>query len=108
MSHKELSQLYFRMHEKKADNIYEKPEDGLENEIAKIWKSILKQEKIGANDSFFLRGGDSLKAILCVNELKNIGIQISLRELYELQTIRKIAALKQDVNKEEDFMVGEI
>lgn len=108
VSHKELSQLYFRMHEKKADNIYEKPEDGLENEIAKIWKSILKQEKIGANDSFFLRGGDSLKAILCVNELKNIGIQISLRELYELQTIRKIAALKQDVNKEEDFMVGEI
>ena len=56
---------------------YVKPEDGAEMTIAEAMQKVLgTDEAIGANDSFFELGGDSIKAIRLASVLRASGISI--------------------------------
>jgi acyl carrier protein len=61
--------------------------------VAGIWREILKLEKVGILDNFFELGGHSLLATQVISRLRSVfQFDISLRHLFEAQTVRDLAA----------------
>ena len=64
----------------------------LEQEIAKIWCSVLGLEKVGIHENFFVLGGHSLLAshvILRIEEM--FGITVPVRTMFEAPTIAELS-----------------
>ncbi|WP_152442656.1 non-ribosomal peptide synthetase [Nocardiopsis kunsanensis] len=73
---------------------YVEPATETERELARAWGRVLRQppDRLSAAESFFSLGGNSLTAMRLVRELqRELGFDISLRELYELDTITALA-----------------
>jgi amino acid adenylation domain-containing protein len=66
------------------------PEEEL---LASIWQSALGLDRVSATASFFEAGGDSITAIQVVAEARARGLTFSAIELFEQQTIRRLAAI---------------
>lgn len=67
--------------------------EGLEYELAQIWKSLLHIEAVGSKQGFFELGGDSLLATRFIVAVKEkYGIDVSLRKLIDSPTLGEIAA----------------
>lgn len=66
-----------------------------ENEclIRGSWCKILGVEDVGVTDNFFSIGGDSILAIQMVADLRKIGLHLTSRQVFEHQTIRRLAAV---------------
>ena len=75
------------------NNTYYKatPEEVLEGEILAIWQDVFEYSDISILDSFYELGGDSIKAIQIVSQLRNRGIQISSQDLFRLSTVQQLA-----------------
>ncbi|MDN9011168.1 non-ribosomal peptide synthetase [Brevibacillus laterosporus] len=68
------------------------PSTQTEINIASVWEEVLNCSTIGIHDSFFARGGDSLRAIQCINLLKErYQIELSMQTLFEYSTICMLA-----------------
>ncbi|MDQ1815072.1 amino acid adenylation domain-containing protein [Massilia sp. CCM 9210] len=66
----------------------------LQRELSAMWERLLKVEKVGVTDDFFVLGGQSLKAIEIVSEVnKRYGVRIPLRAFYQNPTIRYLETL---------------
>jgi len=64
----------------------------LEEEVlAAIWCNVLGLERVGIDDSYFLSGGDSIRAIQIVGQAAGRGLEFSLEDLFRRQTIRELA-----------------
>nr|WP_092071402.1 non-ribosomal peptide synthetase [Dendrosporobacter quercicolus]NSL49370.1 non-ribosomal peptide synthetase [Dendrosporobacter quercicolus DSM 1736]SDM25888.1 yersiniabactin nonribosomal peptide synthetase [Dendrosporobacter quercicolus] len=62
--------------------------------LASAWKEVLNCQQVGIHDSFFELGGDSLRAIQCINLLKTkYSLELSLPELFETPDIERLARL---------------
>lgn len=62
--------------------------------LANVWVEVLGVSEIGIHDNFFARGGDSLRAIQCLNLLREkYKIELSLHHLFEASTIGALAEL---------------
>ncbi|MDI9508396.1 MAG: amino acid adenylation domain-containing protein [Bacillota bacterium] len=71
---------------------YMAPSNELETKLQNIWMSILNLPKIGVNDDFFEIGGHSLKAARMVGRIhKELGLNISVKDLFDNYTIKKLA-----------------
>ena len=71
---------------------YVKPQDGAELTIAEAMQKVLgTDEPIGANDSFFELGGDSIKAIRLVSMLRASGISLQVSDIMNLKTVHRMA-----------------
>ncbi|WP_217556694.1 non-ribosomal peptide synthetase [Paenibacillus sp. GbtcB18] len=71
---------------------YIRPEGETEEALAAIWKEVLGLEHLGAGDSFFDRGGHSLKAALLVSKIhQRLQVDLPLRQVFESPTIRTMA-----------------
>jgi amino acid adenylation domain-containing protein len=71
---------------------YAPPRNELEQGMVKIWQELLGKEKIGIKDDFFESGGDSIKILRLMSELKKaLGIKVSFADIYEHGTIEKIS-----------------
>ncbi len=71
---------------------YVAPESEIEEILAVIWSEVLGIEKIGVNDNFFELGGHSLKAMNVTSKIKKeIGIDIPLKELFTIPTIKQLS-----------------
>jgi amino acid adenylation domain-containing protein len=69
------------------------PNSLLENQLAEIWRDVLKIDQIGIHDNFFELGGYSLlavKMIIDVNELFNVNLPVG--SIYQSPTIEKLGA----------------
>jgi amino acid adenylation domain-containing protein len=65
----------------------------VEQKLTEIWEQVLKRAPIGANDSFFEQGGDSmmgLELIAKISELLNIN-ELSVIDLFEHPSAREMA-----------------
>ncbi len=63
---------------------YEAPRTTLEQELADIWSSVLKIERVGLTDNFFELGGHSLLAAQVIARVRKIlNIEVALRGLFE-------------------------
>ncbi|MCJ8271689.1 MAG: amino acid adenylation domain-containing protein, partial [Psychrosphaera sp.] len=78
-----------------ADDQYCPPQTANQHQLGGIWADLLKHPKdqLGINDNFFALGGDSILSIQVVARAAEVGIELSVKQLFEAQTIRQLAAL---------------
>jgi acyl carrier protein len=75
-----------------ATDNYVAPRTDLENELVKIWSSVLRIERIGIEDNFFELGGHSLLATQLISRIrKTFLIELPLRSIFETPTIAGLA-----------------
>jgi acyl carrier protein len=77
---------------------YEAPEGELEHTAAAAYAEVLGMDlgRIGRNDNFFELGGNSLSAMRLMNRLQErLGIELSLRNLFEQPTVAGAAEAAQ-------------
>jgi acyl carrier protein len=93
-------------------NNYVAPRTELEEELADLWRGILKVERVGINDNFFDLGGHSLLATRLIFQLREqFQVDLSLRVLFEAPTIATLAPaivqgqLEQIANEEDTVQV---
>lgn len=69
------------------------PATATEKEVARCFAEVLDLARIGTQDSFFDRGGNSLQAMRIVSRLsKTFGIKLRVRQLYSNQTVASLSA----------------
>ncbi|MEW1762479.1 amino acid adenylation domain-containing protein, partial [Streptomyces cyaneofuscatus] len=74
-----------------AGQTYTAPRTGLERQVAAIWGEVLKVPSVGVHDSFFDLGGHSLRAINLSGHLREVGLDVSVRDLFEHRTVARLA-----------------
>jgi amino acid adenylation domain-containing protein len=77
---------------------YQEPEDSfiaprtpIEEILAEIWISVLGIQRAGIHDSFFDLGGDSIRSIQVLARAQQRGLDFSIQQLFEHQTIYELA-----------------
>ncbi|WP_194972390.1 non-ribosomal peptide synthetase [Aquiflexum lacus] len=85
---------------------YEAPKTELENQIAKIWQKTLGLERIGVQDNFFVLGGHSLLAMKVIATIRSeMGIELSIQEIFNFPTIRQLAEILSSKSSEENDLM---
>ncbi|HII08744.1 MAG TPA: amino acid adenylation domain-containing protein [Methanosphaera sp.] len=74
-----------------SEREYVAPRNSVEKDLAKIFEDILGVEKVGIYDDFFSLGGNSIKSMRMVAQIRRLNYNISIKELYMKKTIHKIA-----------------
>src|SRR5689334_703632 len=68
------------------------PRSAIEEQLAEIWASVLKLERVGIFDNFFELGGHSLLATQVISRVRHtLQVEIPLRDLFESPTISEMA-----------------
>ncbi|WP_019890436.1 non-ribosomal peptide synthetase [Streptomyces purpureus] len=67
------------------------PTTPAETRLAALFADVLGLPSVGAHDSFFELGGDSIVAIQLVNRAREAGLTISPREVFRLRTVAALA-----------------
>jgi acyl carrier protein len=68
------------------------PTTDVERELSRIWSDVLDLEEVGIHDNFFELGGDSLMATrTAARVLKEFGVELQLRVLFESPTVAEVA-----------------
>ncbi|MGE3817684.1 MAG: amino acid adenylation domain-containing protein, partial [Nitrospiraceae bacterium] len=83
---------------------YEAPRTELEAALAAIWREVLGVERVGIHDNFFELGGDSILSIQVVSRVRQQGIALTPRQLFQHQTIAELAGVvtRADIPSAED------
>ncbi|OQD78770.1 hypothetical protein PENANT_c082G03126 [Penicillium antarcticum] len=76
------------------------PATGTERHLQQIWAQVLNiaADEIGAEDSFFHLGGDSISALKVASRARAAGIQHSVESLFQWKTIMRLAKQATIVN----------
>ncbi|MDP6799043.1 MAG: amino acid adenylation domain-containing protein [SAR202 cluster bacterium] len=78
-----------------------RPEGEIEERLSSIWQDILGVDRVGAEDEFLDLGGNSMKAIMLTwRVLKELELKLDIREVFEMLTVRKLAGLIRDRNRQ--------
>ena len=86
--------LYDYLTEKSDRKTEEEEKNELQKNMEDLWKHILEVEGAGLQESFFRIGGNSLKAMSLISDiLVKFGVNISLKEFYENDTIKKVCEI---------------
>lgn len=73
---------------------YRAPSSVVECRTAAIIAEVLKLDRVGSDDNFFLLGGHSLLGTQLVLRAQDaFGIELNLRDLFQTQTVAKLAAV---------------
>ncbi|MCF3943149.1 amino acid adenylation domain-containing protein [Oceanobacillus alkalisoli] len=64
-----------------------KAEDDLGNLLITTWQDVLHKETINIDDNFYEIGGDSIKAIQIISQLRNRGYEANVQHLLSYPTI---------------------
>jgi amino acid adenylation domain-containing protein len=77
---------------------YRAPISAVESRVAEIVEALLGVKGVGIDDNFFLLGGHSLLGTQLVLRLRDaFGAELTLRDLFEAQTIQNLAAKVEDM-----------
>ncbi|KAG0004033.1 hypothetical protein BGZ79_010489, partial [Entomortierella chlamydospora] len=72
-------------------NDYVAPQGDVEIALAGIWSDLLKIDKVGRHDNFFMLGGHSLLAIQMIARLRCLELTLSVRALFENPVLSALA-----------------
>jgi acyl carrier protein len=68
------------------------PTNDVEDQLARIWRELLRLPDIGIHDSFFELGGQSLVGVQLLSRIRQIwGVELPLRALFASPTIATLA-----------------
>jgi acyl carrier protein len=71
---------------------FREPSSDVERQIARLIGNLLRLERVGADDNFFLLGGHSLLGTQLVLGLREtFGAELMLRDLFEAPTVAQLA-----------------
>jgi acyl-CoA synthetase (AMP-forming)/AMP-acid ligase II/acyl carrier protein len=80
---------------------YVAPQNELEKLLAGLWKTALRQDKVGVNDNFFDVGGDSLLLTSLHRRLQTeLKRDIPITDLFQFPTIHSLAGRLGEKNQE--------
>lgn len=72
---------------------FREPGTDTERELARLFSELLGRDRVGADDSFFDLGGHSLLATKLVSAARSrFGVEVGVREIFELATVSALAA----------------
>ncbi|MBS9426318.1 non-ribosomal peptide synthetase, partial [Photorhabdus caribbeanensis] len=74
-----------------ARQVYEAPQGETETLLAAIWCELLGVEQVSRHDSFFALGGHSLLAVRMVERLRNVGLTLAVRDLFQSPVLSEFA-----------------
>ncbi len=77
------------------------PRDGREALLAALWARELGRAEVGVHDGFFELGGDSLLALSVVARARAMGLDLSVRQLFEHPTVAELAAVVRRIEEPE-------
>ncbi|NEY34579.1 amino acid adenylation domain-containing protein, partial [Streptomyces sp. PRKS01-65] len=75
-----------------GDAAHREPRTGAERLLAGIWAELLGVERVGADDNFFMLGGDSILSIQVVSRARAAGLTLTPRDLFRYPTVAALAA----------------
>ncbi|NNL78724.1 MAG: acyltransferase domain-containing protein, partial [Desulfobacterales bacterium] len=76
----------------KLANQFIAPRTEIEKKLARVWRQILKLDKVGIDDNFFELGGDSLMGLKTVSRLhSDHRIDLPVVKLFQYPSIEKLA-----------------
>ncbi|MFE3444629.1 amino acid adenylation domain-containing protein [Nocardia sp. NPDC059180] len=70
---------------------YRAPSGAVEQTIAEVYAEVLGRDRVGAEESFFALGGDSVMSILLVSRAKARGVWFSAQQVFEQRTVAGLA-----------------
>jgi amino acid adenylation domain-containing protein/non-ribosomal peptide synthase protein (TIGR01720 family) len=71
----------------------EPPRNPVEELLVRVWRSVLRLERIGVHDDFFRLGGDSILSLQIVARARQEGLALTPRQIFENPTIAELAAV---------------
>ncbi|MDX6528654.1 MAG: hypothetical protein QOH41_944 [Blastocatellia bacterium] len=75
-----------------SNRSYAPPQDEIQEALISIWQEVLRKKQVGALDSFFEIGGDSLSATQVVARIQQtLNVAIELRDLFLFPSLRDLA-----------------
>ena len=74
-----------------SERPYVPPRTTTEELLCDIWQAVLHAEQVGIEDNFFDLGGDSILTIQVIARSRAAGLELSVRQLFEHQTVRELA-----------------
>ena len=91
------------------EKAHRQPTTQMEIELCKIYEAVLGV-KVGIDESFFLLGGDSIKAIQIASRVMELGYKLDIKELFKYPKIEDIIPflVKNTKQIEQKEVVGEI
>lgn len=91
-------------------NAFVAPRTHVEKKLAEIWSQVLGIELIGIHDKFFDLGGDSLLTVRVVMKAHQAGLSITVKQLFQHQTIAELAAVTNSVHilAEQGIVIGSL
>jgi non-ribosomal peptide synthase protein (TIGR01720 family) len=72
---------------------YVGPGNEVEERLAGIWAGVLGRKRVGVRENFFELGGDSIVGIQIVARARQMGIEVTPKQLFQHQTIAELAAV---------------
>jgi len=92
------------------ESTYDPPQNHIQEILAKVWQEVLGLEKVGINDSFFNIGGDSIKVIQISSKLRQVGLRMEIKDIFEHPTIKKLEKYIKvtDRNVDSTLVEGEV
>nr|QIE08756.1 non-ribosomal peptide synthetase [Amycolatopsis benzoatilytica] len=86
------------------------PETAAETRLAELFAEVLGLSRVGADDSFFALGGDSLVSMRLVGKARAAGFGFSPRDVFERRTVAGLAQLTAaaPVERDPDAGIGEV
>jgi acyl transferase domain-containing protein/acyl carrier protein len=71
---------------------YRAPGDLIEARIAEIWQELLGIDRVGADDDFFLLGGNSLAGLQILSRMRaDFDVELPLKAFFETRTVTGMA-----------------
>ncbi|NJR70060.1 MAG: AMP-binding protein, partial [Synechococcales cyanobacterium CRU_2_2] len=61
------------------------PQTEIERQFQQIWQPLLRVESVGLQDNFFELGGDSILAIQFIAKARQLGYQLTPRQLFKIR-----------------------
>jgi amino acid adenylation domain-containing protein/non-ribosomal peptide synthase protein (TIGR01720 family) len=89
-----------------SNNIADMNNTKNEKIIINIWKDLLHRNSIDENDSFFEMGGDSIRAVQMVSRLRQKGLLLRSKDVFDYQTPRALAAIIQRLNTHDEAIAN--
>ena len=82
------------MNRQDPDTDFIAPRNQVEEQLAEIWRDVLRINRVGIHDNFFELGGQSLLATQVVIRISGqLSVEVPLASLFEMPTIAELAKL---------------